>query len=188
MLFSSKHPEGAGLYAIIESRDDHAFLCPGTSVGLQGSRVQNVLIPVAEEKSCKLPKYDFLKQKCIALVGDKEQMVIDCHEHHVFHRPKHYVDSSGTTWANVEMELRHISTKYDVKSSQYSSQFMQLCRRLRDDTFYYLETNIKQDYTRSSVHELSTTYEKRRIEHLKKMDLYFHLMSTILCKKSKILK
>ena len=36
-------------------------------------------------------------------------------------------------------------------------------------SFYYLETNIKQDYTRSNVHELSTTYsyEKRRIGHPK---------------------
>ena len=101
------------------------------------------------------------------LVGDKEQMVIDRDEHHVFCRPKHYVDSSGTTWANEEMELRHVSTIYDVKTSQYSSQFMQLCRRLRDDSFYYLETNIKQDYTKSNVHEIYTTCEKKRIEHLK---------------------
>ena len=38
---------------------------------------------------------------------------------------------------------------------------------LRDDSFYYLETNMKQDYTRSNVHEIYATYEKRRIEHLK---------------------
>ena len=90
------------------------------------------------------------------LVGDKEQMVTDCDEHHVFCRPKCYVDSSGTTWANEEMELRHVRTIYDVKTSQYSSQFTQLCRRLKDDSFYYLETNIKQDYTRSNVHEIYT--------------------------------
>ena len=173
MFFSSKHLEGATSYAIIESRDDHAFLRPGTSVGFQGSRVQKVLTPVAEEKSRKLPKYDFpeAKMHCTPgahrlftmkgiLVDDKEQMVIDRDEHHVFCRPKHYVHSSGTTWANEEMELRHVSTIYDVKTSQYSSQFMQLCRRLRDDSFYYLETNIKQDYTRSNVHEICTTYEK----------------------------
>ena len=65
------------------------------------------------------------------------------------------------------MELRHVSTIYDISTSQSSSQFMQLCRRLRDDSFYYLETNIKQDYTRSNVHEIYTTYEKKRIEHLK---------------------
>ena len=53
------------------------------------------------------------------------------------------------------------------KPSQYSSQLMQLCRRLRDGSFYHLETNIKQDYTRSNVHEIYTTYEKKRIEHLK---------------------
>ena len=110
MFFSSKHPEGATSYAIIESRDDHAFLHPGTSVGFQGSRVQKVLTPVAEEKSRKLPKYDFPEAKMYCtpgahrlftmkgiLVGDKEQMVIDRDEHHVFCGPKHYVDSSGTT-------------------------------------------------------------------------------------------
>ena len=63
MFFSSKHPEWATLYAIIESRDDHAFLRPGTSVGFQGSRVQKVLTPVAEEKSRKLSKYDFPEAK-----------------------------------------------------------------------------------------------------------------------------
>ena len=65
------------------------------------------------------------------------------------------------------MELRHVSAIYDVKTSQYSSQFMQLCRRLRDDSFYYLETNIKQGYRGSNVHEIYTTYEKKRTEHLK---------------------
>ena len=110
MFFSSEHPEGATSYAIIESRDDHAFLRSGTSVGFQGSRVQKVLTPAAGEKSRKLPKYDFpeAKMHCTPgahrlftikgiLVDDKEQMVIDCDEHHVFCRPKHYVDSSGTT-------------------------------------------------------------------------------------------
>ena len=67
MFFSSKHPEGATSYVIIESRDDHAFLRPGTSVGFQGSRGQKVLTTVAEEKSRKLPKYDFPEAKCIAL-------------------------------------------------------------------------------------------------------------------------
>ena len=91
---------------------------PGTAVGFQGSRVQKVLTPVAEGKSRKLPKYE-AKMYCTPgalrlltvkgmLVGDKEQMVVDCDEHHVFCRPKHYVDSSGTTWANEEMELRHV--------------------------------------------------------------------------------
>ena len=91
MFFSSKHPEVATSYAIIESRDDHALLLPGTSVGLQRSRVQKVSTPVAEEKSRKLPKYDFPEAKLHRtpgahrlftmkgiLVGDKEQMVIDC--------------------------------------------------------------------------------------------------------------
>ena len=35
------------------------------------------------------------------------------------------------------------------KTSEHSSQFTQLCRRLKDDSFYYLETNIKQDYTKT---------------------------------------
>ena len=98
-----------------------------------------MLTPVGEEKSRKLPKYYFpeAKMHCTPgahrlftmkgiLVGHKEQMVIDRDER-VFCRPKHYVDSSGTTWANEEMEHRHVSTIYDVKTSQYLSQFMQLC-------------------------------------------------------------
>ena len=61
---------------------------------------------MAEEKSRKLPKYDFPKAKmhCTpeahrlftmkgTLVGDKERMVIDCDELYVFCRPKHHVDS-----------------------------------------------------------------------------------------------
>ena len=39
MFFSSKHLEGATLYAIIESRDKSCVLRPGASVGFQGSRV-----------------------------------------------------------------------------------------------------------------------------------------------------
>ena len=63
MFLSSKHPEGATSYAVIESRGDHAFLRPGTSVGFQGSIVRKVLTPVAEEKSRKLLKYDFPEAK-----------------------------------------------------------------------------------------------------------------------------
>ena len=81
------------------------------------------------EKSRKLQRYEFpeAKMHCTPgahrlstmkgiLVGDKEQMVIDCDEHHVFCRPKHYVDSSATIWANEEMKLRYVSTIYDFKT------------------------------------------------------------------------
>jgi hypothetical protein len=180
-LFSSKVPENAQKFAIIESRDDHAFLRPGTSVGFEGSRTQKILTPVAKENARVLPKYDFPESKMYCAPGahrmftmksvtvdEKEKLVIDSDEHYVFCRPKHYVDSSGTTWANEEMELRHTTDIYHATDSRYSSEFTTLCKRLRDDCFYYLDTNVAEDFKRSGDNEEYTIYEEKRVAHLKR--------------------
>ena len=121
-LFSSKVPQNAQRFAIIESHDDHAFLHPGTSAGFKGSRMQKILTPVAEENTCVLPKYDFPKSKMYCAPGahrmftmksvtveEKEKLVIDSDEY--------YVDSSATTWVSEEMELRHTTDVYHVNGS-----------------------------------------------------------------------
>lgn len=101
-------------------------------------------------------------------LNEKEKLVIDSDEHYVFCRPKHYVDSSGTTWASEQMELRHTIPIYDVSSnSRHSREFIILCRRLRDDSFYYLETDVEQDFERTGDNEAFTAYERKRVTHLK---------------------
>ena len=96
-LFSSKAPQNAQRFAIIESRDDHAFLRPGTSVGFEGSRTQKILTSVAEENARVLPKHEFPKSKMYCAPGahrmftmksvgveQKEKLVIDSDEHLYF--------------------------------------------------------------------------------------------------------
>lgn len=68
-FFSSNVPEAVRNHAIIESRDDHAFLRPGTSVGFQGSRTQKIITPVEAEKQRQLPKYDFPEAKMYCAPG-----------------------------------------------------------------------------------------------------------------------
>ena len=172
-LFSSKVPQNAQGFAMIESRDDHAFLCPGTSVGIEGSRTQKILTLVGEENTRVLPKYDLPESKMYCAPGaqnvydEREKLVIDSDEHYVFCRPKYYVDSLGTTWVNEEMELRHMTDVYHVNGSKYSSEFTTLCKRLRDDCFYYLDTNVAEDFKRSGNSEDYTIYEEKRVAHLK---------------------
>ena len=68
-FFFSNASDAERNHALIESRDDHAFLRPGTSVGFQGSRTQKVTTPVDPEKQRQLPKYDFPEAKMYCAGG-----------------------------------------------------------------------------------------------------------------------
>lgn len=76
----------------------------------------------------------------------------------MFCSPEYYVDSSRTTWANEEIEIRHTILIYDISAYYtHSEEFTILWRRFRDDSFYNLETNVEEDFERTGANEAFTT-------------------------------
>ena len=106
-------------FALAKSSDDKAYLRPGTSEGFSGQRKRRIQTPSAEERSRKLPKYDFpeskvyitpathriLKLHSETIDNMEEKIVSNGDSHSVFVRPKAYVGSSGTIWASETMDL-----------------------------------------------------------------------------------
>lgn len=50
-------------FSFARSIDDKAYVRPGTSEGFEKTRNKRILTPCAEEKSRKLPKYDWPESK-----------------------------------------------------------------------------------------------------------------------------
>ena len=50
-------------YCLARSIDDKAYIRPGTSEGFEKIRNKRILVPVAEDKMRKLPKYDWPEKK-----------------------------------------------------------------------------------------------------------------------------
>lgn len=50
-------------FNLIISKDDKAYIRPGTDVGMTGARNQVIYQPTDEEKARKLPQHDFANPK-----------------------------------------------------------------------------------------------------------------------------
>ena len=119
------------------SIDDKAYVRPGTSEGFEKSRNVRIVTLVDETKSRKLPKYDFperlmyltpathrILRKEGSTVDGVERIVSVDDQHFVITRPKAFVGSSGTTWANETLNLRVTYPQYfevDTTSDLYNS-------------------------------------------------------------------
>jgi len=51
--------EDEARHVVKNSKDDRAYLCPGTSTGMSGARNQEIYQPSNNEKGRQLPKHDF---------------------------------------------------------------------------------------------------------------------------------
>ena len=107
-------------FNLIISKDDKAYIRPGTDVGMTGARNQVIFQPTDEERARKLPQHDFANPKVYItsathrflekegeIVRDEEQLFSKTDQTFVVVRPKFYVPSDGTTWASDYMRLRH---------------------------------------------------------------------------------
>ena len=92
------------------SRDDKAYICPGTGTGMQSARNVKIIQPSDPSKQRVLPKYDFPERLVNATpgvnriilyeinkeLGSKDQLKITDTEVVVFNRPKNFVGSNGS--------------------------------------------------------------------------------------------
>ncbi|EDO46041.1 predicted protein [Nematostella vectensis] len=106
-------------FSFIKSMDDKAYIRPGTSEGLEKTRNTKILT-LSGEGARQLPKYDWpekavyqtpaahriMEKESITMDDGSEKLITVNDNHIVIVRPKSYVPSSGTMWANETHRLR----------------------------------------------------------------------------------
>jgi hypothetical protein len=184
-MFGIKNKD-AWHFNLIISKDDKAYIRPGTDVGMTGARNQVIFQPTNEERARKLPQHDFANPKVYItpathrfiekegeLVGDEEVLMTKKDKTVVMVRPKFYVPSNGTTWASDYMRLRHehpdlFEVDSDLDYNKYSIPFRKLCAVLKDNVGYFIQTNMKEDVlcVTGEPECCFMLYEQKRIQHL----------------------
>ena len=178
-------------FTFIRSIDDKAYLRPGTSEGFCSARNTRILAPSAVARARKLPKYDWpqkmfyqtpsthkiLKNEAVNIDGvERIKSVGD--RHIVYVRPKAYVDSSGTTWANETVQMRHdIPEEFEIRipdstivnRSQYSKGMRKVSSRLHDNLYLFTDMSEKDDVQKvSRAHNCPyRSYEHLRLVKVK---------------------
>ena len=87
----------------------------------------------------------------LLIVNGEEKLLNDNDTHVVFVRPKAFIDSSGTTWANETMHLRTIHPDvFEVQTDQpiYSTAFRSVCSKIHDSVKYYKLMTVQGDWSR----------------------------------------
>ena len=191
-LFLSKHQKKATKYAIIHSKDDKAYVRPGTCEGLEKTRNVKILTLSHSSRARKLPLHDFpeakvyctpashriMRKATIEVEGSVEKLITQEDTHFVFSRPKHYTPSHGTTSENEDIRCSHLyPQKFEVDDdTQYTTQFRSVCRVISNSIVYFLDTSEKKDIERVKKHPSFLDYEKQRVLHLERF--LNHALST----------
>ena len=159
-LFSSKHQKEATKYAIIHSKNDKAYVRPGTCEGLEKTRNVKILTLSVSSRARKLPLHDFpeakvyctpaahhiIRKATIEVDGSVKKLITQEDTHFAFSRPKHYTLSHGTTWANEDIRCSHLyPQKFEVdEDTQYTTEFRSVCRVISNSIVYFLDTSVKK--------------------------------------------
>ena len=159
-MWGEKNSDGHE-YNLEISKDDKAYICPGTSTGMRRARNHTIIQPSNEEIAKKLPKYDFpfsivnvtpathrYMTKSHKLVNEKDEISIVGDDTIVFSRPKHLVGSKVVVWESEFMTSRHENICiFDVKKqrSGNSSIFNSFIVKLHDELFHYMDVTEKDD-------------------------------------------
>ncbi|CAB3978158.1 RNA-directed DNA polymerase from transposon X-element [Paramuricea clavata] len=118
-LHSSKEDEAN--FNMFISRNDKAYICPGTSTGVQSARNVRIIQPSDITKQKTLPKYDFPLRLVNVTPGVNRIMDFELKDDDnetkikmtddntvVFNRPKHFIGSNGSVWASEFMQLGYL--------------------------------------------------------------------------------
>lgn len=189
MFFFSNKMARNRKYCFCRSIDDKAYIRPGTCEAMNNARNQRILTPSAEERARKLPLHDWPQQKVnitpsahriFTKVGQdidgSEKLITEEDEHFVFVRPKFYVGSSGTVWANETMRLRYLypdifEVKEDANGEEkYHPSFRSICAQLHDAAFLFMDMSEQKDIERAKAGDRDnphTQYERKRLTRLK---------------------
>ncbi|CAB4002132.1 RNA-directed DNA polymerase from transposon X-element [Paramuricea clavata] len=141
------------LYNLFISRDDKAYICPGTSTGVQSARNIRVIQPTDVSRQHVLPRYDFPNRLVNATPSVNRIMKLDLQEVEgsqkikiakddtvVFNRPKYFVGSSGSVWASEYMRLRVVEPKLFMLEieNQLPANVVSLLLAILDQLKYYI--------------------------------------------------
>ena len=181
------HPERKDQHKhVLEvSMDDKAYLCPSTSTGMRGARNQTIFQTCDEERSRKLPKYDFpipmvnvvpstyrFMSKEIKEIDQKKETQITNDSCSVFFRPKYFLGSSGTVWASEFMSLRHKEPHQfeavESNSHEGTQDFKTVTISLHDSLSYYIDSSEEEDLSNCNKGEDYCNYQILRITGLQK--------------------
>ena len=169
-------------YTMYRAADDKAYLRPGTSIGATGAKAQKVLQSTAHER--KLPQHDFGESRLyvtpsshrfidkkvvndngdVTLVSEKDQSI-------VFARPKAQITSTGSTWSNEEMFIRHQEPDlYEVAQDEYSisKEFLSFTSSVKDKATHFLDSTTTEDLLSVTQSENCSfkLYEEKRLQNL----------------------
>ncbi len=176
-------------YCIMESTDDKAYLRPGTSEGFSNTRRGTILTITDEEKSRKLPKYDwpntlvyqtpaahrvFTKVPVEEDEGGEisDKLITDEDHHIVFVRPKSFVPSNGSVYKSETVKLRHDHPDiFEVKQdgpTPYSEPFRKACAPAHDGTVQFRYMQEPDDVKKVSMKKdcPHKEYHRDRLNHL----------------------
>lgn len=119
-----------------------------------------------------LSTHRILKNEAVNIDGvERLKSVGD--RHIVYVRPKAYVDSSGTTWANETVQMRHdIPEEFEIRipdstivnRRQYSKGMRKVSSRLHDNLYLFIDMSEKDDVQKVSR---SHNCPYRSYEHLR---------------------
>ncbi|CAB3995779.1 RNA-directed DNA polymerase from transposon X-element [Paramuricea clavata] len=172
--------------SLMKSMDDKAYIRPGTSEGPEKNR--NVKILTLDGTGArKLPKYDWperlvyqipaahrIIEKEGVIMDDGSQKLITKNELHVVVvRPKAYVSSTGTSWANETHRLRceypdvHEVPVSGDQSVSYSANFRRFCATDQCDIFMLNDMTMMEDLQKMKLQGpcIHQSYELKRLEH-----------------------
>ncbi|XP_032235410.2 uncharacterized protein LOC5510379 [Nematostella vectensis] len=181
-------------FSFIKSMDDKAYIRPGTSEGLEKTRNTKILT-LSGEGARQLPKYDWpekavyqtpaahriMEKESITMDDGSEKLITVNDNHIVIVRPKSYVPSSGTMWANETHRLRCVyPDMHEVEPEdafvKYSANFRQFCSSLYGDVYLLDDMTMEEDLKKMSASEPCPhkEYELKRLTHfLHRVDICF---------------
>lgn len=185
-FLSSKVSKENRELAFARSIDDKAYVRPGTSEGFEKTRNVRIITLSDDSRARHLPKYDWPGKLVHVtssahriftengnVINDEEILHKELDEHVVFLRPKSFVNSGGTTWANETMRVRHILPyAFEVSSNRQHSLgtpalTTALCK-LKDAVFYFKDMTLSEDCKRCSPTPgcIHRTYPRERLMHV----------------------
>lgn len=152
---------------------------------MRGARYQTIFQTCDEDKSRKLPKYDFpvamvnvvpspyrFIAKEIKIIDGKNETQIISNSCSVFFRPKYFLGSSGTVWASEFMGLRYEELlKFETIESdchEGTKDFKSITISLLDSLSYYIDSSEEKDLMNCKKGSNFSEYQTNRITGLQK--------------------
>ena len=170
---------------IFLSRDDKAYICPGTSTGMRSARNQRIVQQSNPAKQQCLPKYDWPQSMVnatpgvnrifmyqLSMIGGEQKLKMTDDDVVVFNRPKFFVGSNGSVWASEYFRMRYeepllFTVRKAGDNLAFINSTLNKARiRLMDAVKYFALSCCKEDIEMIKRNNSCLQYEKCRLQSL----------------------